>query len=238
MPTSRDYLPRTDSGFLNWAANLNSQLVAQGASSPTGDAWGVSAQQIADYTAAYQAYEAAYTAANENSTRTPSSIQTKNDARDALKALSRDYVVDILQVNPAMTNTIRRDLQITVRDTEPTPVDKPDTAPIVYVDKVWGRDVTILLRDSLNSESRARPEGVLGANIIYHVGETEPTTAEQWLPGGNATRTTHTITFPDSAQPGDKVWISALWYNTKGQTGPAATPVSTGIGYEGTSVAA
>jgi hypothetical protein len=42
------------------------------------------------------------------------------------------------------------------------------------------------------------------------------------------------MTFPASVMPGTKIWITALWANAKAQTGPPATPVFAGIGFEGT----
>jgi len=231
MGTSRDYLPQTDNDFRAWAQNLQTRLVAEGGVG--GDAWGVSAQQISDYTAAYQAYDAAWIAANQTDTRTKTTITTKNDTRDALRELSRYYVQNILQVNPAMTDTIRTQLQITIRDADPTNIDPPATAPIVNIAKVFGSQITVDLRDSLNSESRAKPDGVAGATILYFVGDNAPTGGEQWIVAGLATRTAHTVTLPSTIAAGTKVWMSAQWFNPKTETGPAATPVSTNIGFEG-----
>jgi hypothetical protein len=39
------------------------------------------------------------------------------------------------------------------------------------------------------------------------------------------------VTFPDTVMPGSVVWITAMWFNTRTQAGPAAAPVQAIIQY-------
>ena len=83
-------------------------------------------------------------------TRNGPYVTAKNDARDALvkgEGGIRD-LVNIIQAFPGTTDEARSSLQITIRDTTPTNVPAPTTAPFLAVGDVYSRDVTIVLRES------------------------------------------------------------------------------------------
>lgn len=224
MTNTRDYLPQTDSGLRDWAANFNARIVAEGGGA--GSAWGISQIQIVNYTNAFNTYDAAYVAANENSTRTPPAIQAKNNAREALEALSRELVA-IVQINPAMTDQIRSELQITIRDTEPSPAPIPANGPQISILSTVGSLVKIRLRDVDNPDSRAKPEGVYGATVMTAFGAAPPLLSDSsaWTLRGTTTRTLTTLEFPD-APSGTTAWITAFWLNTRGEASPPTLPVS------------
>jgi hypothetical protein len=88
--------------------------------------------------------------------------------------------------------------------------------------------VRIKLKDA-TSESRGRPDGVAGAAIFSFVGTTAPTTPDGWKFEGNTAKTVTEITFPETVPNGATVWVTAMWFNAKTESGPGALPVSTNI---------
>ncbi len=70
-----------------------------------------------------------------------------------------------------------------------------------------------------------------GATIFSYVGATPPTDASAYKFEGNTALTTFDVTFPDTVVPGSAVWITAMWFNTRAQSGPAAQPVQATVQY-------
>lgn len=215
------YFPSTDSGMLNWAQGFSGFINA----GP--EAYGLTIEDAAAYTAAVTAYADALTVATNSGTRTTPTIQDKNTKKKDLIAATRP-LVNTIQAFSGTTDMMRADLQITIRDTEPTPVPVPVTSPTLNVVSVFGRTIKFHLRDG-DTESRARPEGVKGAVIHYAVGDTFPQDLSGWVFKGNTTKTTVDVTIPSNVPAGSKIWLLAQWTNTKLQTGPACTPVWTSI---------
>lgn len=232
--TMPSYLPSREADLVTWSNNFDALITA---SAPT---YGLTVAQASDYRGLHNAFVSAYQIANDNSTRTPSSVTTKNDAKEALVNGEHGIrqLVGIVQNYPGTTNTLRQDLQITVPDTEPTPVPPPSSPPIVEVKDVYGREVTLRLQDSTTSSGRAKPSGVSGATILSYVGDDPPVDPADWKFEGNTTRTTYSIEFPITVAPGAKVWLTAFWFNPRQQSGPAATPIYTYIEYGGMATAA
>jgi len=129
-----------------------------------------------------------------------------------------------------MTNTIRADLWITIPDKEYTPVPPPTQAPQLDIVSVVGRTLKLRLRDSVTGE-RKKPAGVQGATLVSYVGETIPSSIRDWSFEANTTRTDAELVFDDSIPMGTKVWVACFWYNRKGESGPACSPVSTHLGF-------
>ena len=221
-----DYLPQREADLVNWSTNFNTKISA----TPT--AFGLDAAQATAYAALHTAFRNAYTAANDPATRTPNAVQTKNDAKEVLidgPGGIRE-LVKVVQAYPALTNTQRVDLRITVPDAEPTPVPPPSEPPVLAVLSTLGRTVKLQLRDMADSEKRGRPEGVAGATILMFVGEDAPVDPTLWVFCLNTTRTVVDIDVPPSLAAGAKIWFTAFWRNRRDEAGPAAVPVSARIG--------
>jgi hypothetical protein len=227
MANNNTYLPRKEADLLIWAANLNARLAADAAR------YRVTVDMQTAYETLFNTFSAKYTAANEDITRTPVAIQAKNTAKREL--INGDngirQIVDFVQGNPATTDEMRQELQITVRDPGNTPVPVPKTAPIINIVDAAGTYVTIDLRDAKSPESRAKPFGVAAAAVLTAFGPVAPDLADKaaWTWQGNATRTNDlTLEFPGAAS-GTTVWITSLWQNTRGETGPPTQPISAQI---------
>lgn len=77
-------------------------------------------------------------------------MQAKNDARRLLVRSENGIrkLVDIIQVYPGTTNQMRSEINITIKDTIPTPVPPPSTQPRVTLTGVDDNTVYFYLRDS------------------------------------------------------------------------------------------
>ena len=222
MANTADFIPPRESELVTWSNNFNTLINA------TPVAYGLTSAQTMTYTSLHDAFVSAYQIANDNSTRTPSNIVTKDDAKDVMIDNARK-LVGIVQADPSVTDTQRSDLEINVPDTEPTPVPVPRDAPALTIVSIIGRTVKIRLRDVANPDRRGKPDGVNGAIIMSAEGVTPPSDIGEWKLEMNLTRTTADVTFPAALAAGAQVWLTAYWYNTKGESGPAAAPQTTNI---------
>lgn len=213
------YLPQGDGPLLNWSSNYNQLVSANFAQ------YGLSQQQADDYDALHQSYLSAFQAATHPPTRTTPTIIAKNNAKKALVEKARE-LVRIIQAYPGTTDEMRGSLWITIPDDEPTPVPPPSDPPLLLVGDRYQRTVSLQLRDSRNSESKARPEGVSGATVFSWVGEQPPADVSMWKFEGNTSRTQYDVTFPFTVPLASKVYFTAFWFNPTKQSGPAANPVS------------
>ena len=226
----KNFLPSRDSELAIWLDTYNSVVAA------APDLTGLSIEQAATLAAAVTAYSTALQKASARETRSPMNVEAKNEAKQAVIALVRS-LVRINQAYPGMTNAKREQLGITVPDVSPSPVPVPDRAPEFDGLRAEGWTVRFRLHNG-DSTRRAKPAGVKGANVFSYVGEHPPTEVAAWKFEGGITRTETSVVFPSTLAAGTKVWLTAFWFNTKAESGPAAVPVSTQINYGGLSMAA
>ena len=224
---------RRDSELLAWSATFSGKI--NGGNPAT---FGLTAELATDYQAKQAAFAEAMAAVQDVDTRTRTDVVTKRECRKALVAASRQ-LVNVCEAWPQMTDTKRSQLNLPIRDRDPTPTPRPTSAPILDVVSQVGLTVTIALRDASDSTRRRRPDGVMGATILSHVGETAPATIDGWTFQGNTSKTTVDITFPPMTPRGARVWVTAVWYNRRSQSGAPSRPLSTYVaGADGLSMAA
>jgi hypothetical protein len=225
--STTDFLPRREPELVVWVNNFHARLIAGG----PGGAYGISAPTIASFTTLFNTWNTAYAAANSGPTRGPVSIETKNTAKanliDGPNGIRE--LVGIIQHNPAVTNTQREELFITVPDVEPSPVPAPATAPIVTIKSTVGRTVNIRLGNAEVEGGRGKPFGVIGAQILTFVGEEAPAELSQWSSWGLTGKSAVPVVFPASVPTGAQVWITAYWFNSRKESGPASQPQTTNI---------
>jgi hypothetical protein len=213
------YLPHRDGPLLNWSSNFN-QLVSVNFA-----LYGLSQQQAEEYDALHQIYLLAFQTATHPPSRTTPSIGSKNVAKKALMSKARE-LVRIIQAHPGTTTEMRLDLNITVPDDVPTPVPPPAHPPLLLIGDRYQRTVEVMLRDSKNPESKARPDGVSGATVFSWVGEQPPADITMWKFEGNTSKTQINVTFPFTVPPASQVWFTAFWFNPTKESGPASNPVN------------
>jgi hypothetical protein len=217
-----DYIPRTDAGLLAWSAHF-SELITD---SPT--SYGLTAPNATQLASYQSAYATAYAAAVNADTRGKSTIFAKNQARVNLVAYVRTLARQI-QGMSTVTNQQRLDLGLPVHDTVPSPIPAPGVCPNILIISTVNRTVKIRIQNPTDPTSRARPAGCAGVSVFSCVSETAPTDPAQYKFEGSTSRNVVDVVFPDSVASGAKVWLCAFYYNAKGQSGYACSPVGVNI---------
>lgn len=211
--------------MLNWSLNFIAQLNVQG------PALGLTPDQIMTYGEVQSLYANAYAVATKPETRGGATILAKNQAKKALIAKSRELAM-VVANNPAVTDQQRYDCGLTVRDSDPTPVPPPSTAPDMDLVSVTGHTVRLRLHAG-DSAARRKPTGVQGATLFSHVGDQPPADLTAWKFEGSTTKTEIDVVMPATVPSGSKVWFTAFWFNRRSQSGPACTPMSAHVGFGG-----
>ncbi|XAL99567.1 hypothetical protein OT109_18555 [Phycisphaeraceae bacterium D3-23] len=221
--------PSREADIVAWALNFSTYTLAD----PV--AYGLDATQATDFRALYIAYNTLYTECNDPGTRTPSKVTDKKAAKKALLADARRLIA-IVQAFPGTTDGMRSDLNIRIRDYEPTPIPVPDEMPVLRVKSVQGFLFELSLRNQ--EDKKTKPEGARAAWLYTWVGDTPSPDLTQWQFKGETTRSDPQITLDQSVGAGTTVWFTALWVNPTGKPGPACAPVKAHINYDGLNQAA
>lgn len=224
-----NYLPTREADLLGWSNNFATKLVGGPAD------YGITQADATNYQALQTAFAMTYAAATNPNTRNKPSIAAKNTAKQSMIEATRS-LVQIIQYGPEITNMKREELDIPIRDNEPTPIGLPTEMPRLSVTRVTG---AVLELEILNQENqRRKPAGVRTAWIYTYVGPAPSPDLKLWRFEGGSTRSNPTIEFPESVTAGTEVWITALWVNPTDQPGPACAPVKAHINFDGLNQAA
>lgn len=129
----------------------------------------------------------------------------------------------LVQANPGTTDEQRRDLKISIRDTDPTPIPAPTDIPQLVITNQLNNRIEFRLFAA--DGSKARPEGATGAYIYCWIGDDVPAELIDWKFRGKATRSKNEMTFSTDLPAGTVVRLTSMWVNAKGQPGPACSPV-------------
>jgi hypothetical protein len=133
----------------------------------------------------------------------------------------------IIQGHSTVTAAQKVDLGLNVPAPH-TPIGAPTTPPVLEVRERLGTWMRILLHDG-SGTSRAMPDGVQGARVYSFIGPSAPVDINAWVLEGQTTRAFVDLQFPPTAVAGTVVWLTAQYYNPRGETGPACSPVQTVI---------
>jgi hypothetical protein len=163
------------------------------------------------------AFVAANAKANMDNAGSSDRVDRKEKA-DAATVGARDFVNTYLRYNAAVTDPDRESLGLTIPDKHPTPAPPPHSHPDI---KFYATGdvccVGIELRDS-ESESKAKPEHVHGAELRYAILPAPPVDDTELVHSEFTTRATHELQFTESER-GKTVYVFARWENTRGQKG-------------------
>ena len=215
-------VPTLDAPLAEWSTNFNTLGVAH----PTD--FSLTALQMTQYTTLHTAWMAAYNAAKADGSKSKALVMAKNDAKNSLLVLAREYYA-LIQSSLAVSNENKTLIGVRVRKTEPTPIPPPALAPLVTLTAVTGRVARYKLADATAPTSRRKPLNAEGATILSFVGLTPPPTPPSndagWKVEGQTGRTTFAVEFPATVAPGTACWVTAVWYNRRGEWSPACAPV-------------
>jgi hypothetical protein len=219
------YLPDSDAELLLWTANFSRLINLDPA------AYGVTTVLASEYATLQAGYQAALSASTNPETRGERTVFLKNEARTKLVKQTRKLAQ---QINRAISvsDEQRQELGLTIRKIEPTPVPVPSEPPVITVRSVTGRRVSLEI-GQLDVKSRAKPFGVVQATLFTFVGAVPPVELTGWAYYGPATKPRVTVAFDADVTPGTRVWFTATWQNTRGESGPASEPISYEFGSAG-----
>lgn len=153
--------------------------------------------------------------------RAEAARQSKDAARRTLEAAARP-ITNFIQGYPATTDADRSTIGITVRDSGGTPAPTPTTRPLTLVQSGQRLTHTLRLTDESTPTRRARPKGVLGAEVwVKLVNPDEPAPTDPAALAFLTMATKPTIRADFRAGDGGKTAVYMLrWVNTQGEKGP------------------
>ena len=212
-----DYLPRRDLEFLAWVANFTGRVI----SDPP--AYGISPADAAGLQMLAEDFAAVLAATNNPITRTAPIVAAKNAARAALVARIRQ-LARIIRAHPPVGDAARIDLGLTPVSATPPPSGRPHSRPLLSAKTLADNRVRLRLSDDAATMRRGKPPGTVGAVLLMKIGGPPPEGCEGCAYAGIITTALHTLILPPAAARQD-VWLTARWFNLRGEEGPAAAPV-------------
>lgn len=219
----RDFYPRPEAAIVAFTANLSAKLSA----APSD--YGIPPETAAEYASLQQAFAEAYATCQNAGTNASTAYTGKADARIALERMTRQ-LVGMFYVSPTLTDELRSALNLKPRAIRRQRRPVPDAPPILRVKATSGNVVRLELCE-FTSSKRRRPRDVSGAVIKGYVGTNPPADGKAWLMMGSTSRATTQVTFAPHLPPGTLVWLTAYWFNARGESGPACTPVPTHLSH-------
>lgn len=217
-----DYVPAADAEFNSWQANFveyaNDNLAALGLDAA--DMAPIDAAQV-EWDSDFPAHVTAVAAAE-------SARAEKDAARAAFVTLVR-ALVRRLQASSTITDAQRAALGITVPGSNPTPLGPPETRPLVSIDCSQRLRHLVGFVDETTPTRRAKPVGVLGAEIWVKVGDAAPTDPSELRFMGLSTRSPFTADYSGS-DGGQIAYYWVRWVNSRGEKGPWSETASATIG--------
>lgn len=208
-----NYIPSDNAGFSSWLANFSTLLSA----TPT--LYGLLAADATAVAAQNTAYQAAYIASIDPTTRTSPTVAAAQAARASATAVVRPYAVRI-SLNAGVSDLNKSAIGVTIRKTIPTPIPAPTTTPALSL--LAGTHLSHQLRyyDTTTPTSKSKPFGATGLEIWRNIGVTPATDPSQCTYYGSWTKSPNFSTF-QAGDVGKNCTYFARWV-TRGGPGGAA----------------
>jgi hypothetical protein len=168
---SSPYIPAKDADFQNWILNFSTLLTA----SPS--TYGLQAPDAAAVALEYTAWNTAYTAAIDPSTRTPVTVATKDSARTSAETVIRPLAV-LISLNSSVDPGDKVAIGVTLRSTQPTPIPAPVTPPAIELLKATPLVQQLQIRQ-VGSSNKAKPPGCIAIEVARSVGTVAATDPKQ-----------------------------------------------------------
>lgn len=156
-------------------------------------------------------------------TRTKAAVAAKSTSKKSLLARTR-ALIRIISAHPGVTDEMRVELGLNVRDPQPSPIPAPSTRPLLVVDP----DGVLRAVDETMPERKGKPAGVSGAIIFTKIDGPAPASPDEAKFAALATRTRCAVPV-GTGNKGKTLWVLAQWYNERGELGPVSPVASTTI---------
>lgn len=220
--STTSYIPARDTDFDAWAQNFSTVIAASPAT------YGLLAGDAASITAAYTAWNAAYTLATNPATRTSPTIAAKDVQKASSLVVFRTYA-QIIQNNAGVSDGAKSAAGLTVRATGRTPIPAPGTAPILGLVGVTPGVITFNYKDTSTPTTKAKPFGAIQLELWGDI----PTTgspsqaAARFL--GLYTKSPNALV-PVTGNVGKTIGLWARWTTRRGLVGPWSAELDVTIG--------
>lgn len=216
---SSDYIPARDADLDVWANNFSTLLTA----SP--GTYGLLSADATSVAGVFTTWHTAYLAATSPSTRTPTSITTKDDSKISMLAIIRPYAVSISQ-NQGVLSADKVAIGVNPRTNGPSPIPDPTTAPVLFVIGATPLQHTLGYHDSDQPETvKAKPDGVKFAEIRCSVSATPIVDQDAIDYKQMASKSPFAVNFL-SADVGKSAYYCSRWINSNGKVGPWSSIVN------------
>lgn len=219
-----DYIPPADAAFDSWQTNFVDYASANLA------ALGLVAADLTPVTNAQAAWKGSYPAHVTAAAAAQAARQLKDADRAAFVATIRP-LVRRLQASPSVDDAERAALGITVA-APPGPIGPPTSNPVVTIECGRRLQHTINFTDSATPTKKAKPAGVLGAEIwvaILPISSPTPTDPDDFSFVSIDTRTPYVLDF-DGTDGGKNAHYILRWVNPTGEKGPWSETATATIG--------
>jgi hypothetical protein len=210
MEEHNDVFHKNEDEIVDWGDNFVPQVVANAATLQ------IPAQEATDLQTAFTTFKGLHAQA-KSPTRNPIITAEKNAAKDEFLRLVRE-MINFRFANPIITDAIRIQYGLHVKDTVHTPHGVPTTRPDFTLSNKDFRRLNVDFHDQ-GTTSKAKPYGISGAVISWSVLDHPPADGGELTKAILATRTPHTLEFTEEER-GQTVYVALQWQNNKGQKGP------------------
>jgi hypothetical protein len=210
-----DFIPRRDSEFAVWVTRYSAALGV------FYTAHGLDPDELLTFQLAVGAWNTGYTAHVAAQAAAQAARQTKDAARARAESLARPLAAYV-QALSFTTDADRATLGITVHGGAALPSRHLSTAPIAQVKEGGRLTHQVRLVDESTPTRRARPRGVLGAEVWVKLVEADqpaPTDPNEMSFLTMTTKPSFRAEFK-AAEGGKTAVYMARWINTRGEKGP------------------
>lgn len=211
MATSTSYIPAADAAFSTWLSNFATLIAAN----PTN--YGLEAGDATAITGRNTAFQAAYTAATNPSTRTAPTVAAKDVARAQAEATCRPYAITIRN-NGAVSDALKVGVGVTVPKLTPTPVPAPTSAPTLTLVALTPGVLTFGYADTSAPVGKSKPAGVITMVVWRLADKASPGDPDVWEWAAEVTKSPNRLTLPPE-WTGKLQTIRAQWATRSGPGG-------------------
>jgi hypothetical protein len=167
----------------------------------------------------FQTYDRAFSDWKNPAERTPVRTTLLEKAEKTFKVTFRELYTGFLKNSPLVGDDDLKEMGLPKRHSGG---DKPAPVPATYVEAtvtpVGPAVFDIHFRDK-DSDRKAKPAGVHGAEVVWAILDTPPANWEELTHSSFDTHTPLRMTF-ENDQRGKTVYFALRWENTRGEKGP------------------
>ncbi len=220
----KGYIPGRDGDFNSWQNNFVSYVITNAA------ALGITPAEVTELQNAQTSWNSSFPASITAKNASKGANELKDEDRDTLESTAR-LLTRKVQARKETTDTQREGLGITVPDMDPTALSEDvvlnTTPPMVHIDHSKPRMAFVHFgANPQNEKENAKPDGIKGARIWYHMGGL-PTGGAKWEFLADDTNSPYNHIINNDI--GITVAYRAQWFDNRLRLGPLGDPITVAI---------